>query len=137
MRDSRRITRIATGKEKHAYETTRQIPMKNKFTFQSAFFNLRVLICLSVALAGVFLALLGLGGFCRRASTDANANTNTYLAANINTDTDGYHSSNVHSYTHSHINPNSDTNGNTDASSNTQTPSDSPAASTRVRNAVD
>ena len=109
--------------------------MKNKVTFQSAFFNLRVFICLSVALAGVFLALLGLGGFCSRASTDANANT--YLAANINTDTDGYPSSNVHSYTHSHINPNSDTNGNTDASSNTQTPSDSPAASTRVRNAVD
>lgn len=68
--------------------------MKNKFTFQSAFFNLRVLICLSVALVGVFLALLGLGGFCSRASTDANANTNTYLYtnrdANINIDTDGY-----------------------------------------------
>ncbi len=107
--------------------------MKNKFTFQSAFFNLRVLICLSVVLAGVFLALLGLGGLCSRANTYLCTNRDT----NINTDTDGYASSNVHCYTHSHINPNSDANGNTDASSNTQTLSDSPAASTQVRNAVD
>src|SRR5467141_1974783 len=37
--------------------------MKKKSTSQSAFFNLRVLIGLFVFLAGVFLALLGLGAF--------------------------------------------------------------------------
>ena len=36
--------------------------MKKKSTSQPAFFNLRVLIGLAVVLAGVFLALLGLGG---------------------------------------------------------------------------
>ena len=37
--------------------------MKKKSTSQSAFFNLRVLIGLFVVLAGVFLALVGLGAF--------------------------------------------------------------------------
>ena len=37
--------------------------MKNKSTSQSAFFNPRVLIGLSMVLAGVFLALLGFSPF--------------------------------------------------------------------------
>src|ERR1700758_4767350 len=37
--------------------------MKKKSTSLSAFFNLRVLFGLSIALAGVFLALLGFGAF--------------------------------------------------------------------------
>src|SRR5438874_12390194 len=37
--------------------------MKKKSASQSAFFNLRVLIGLFVVLAGVFLALAGLGAF--------------------------------------------------------------------------
>ena len=37
--------------------------MKKKSTSQSAFFNLRVLIGLFIALAGVFLALVGFGAF--------------------------------------------------------------------------
>jgi hypothetical protein len=41
--------------------------MKKKSTSQSAFFNLRVLIGLSMVLAGVFLALLGFGAFSAQA----------------------------------------------------------------------
>src|SRR4029077_20072688 len=37
--------------------------MKKKSTSQSAFYNLRLLIGLFIVLAGVFLALLGFGGF--------------------------------------------------------------------------
>ena len=37
--------------------------MKKKSSSQSAFFNVRVLIRLFIILAGIFLALLGLGGF--------------------------------------------------------------------------
>jgi len=37
--------------------------MKKKSTSQSAFFNLRVLLGLGLALAGMFLALLGFGAF--------------------------------------------------------------------------
>jgi hypothetical protein len=46
--------------------------MKKKSTSLSAFFNLRVLFGLSIALAGVFLALLGFGAFSD-ASAQANA----------------------------------------------------------------
>ena len=46
--------------------------MKKKSTSQSAFFNLRVLLGLVLALAGVFLALLGFGAFSN-ASAQANA----------------------------------------------------------------
>src|SRR5438552_7326615 len=46
--------------------------MKNKSTSQSAFFNLRVLFGLVLALAGVFLALLSVGAFSN-ASAQANA----------------------------------------------------------------
>ena len=48
--------------------------MKQKSTSQSAFFNLRVLIGLSVVLAGVFLALLGFGTFSAQAQQNS---TNT------------------------------------------------------------
>src|SRR5436309_11206483 len=41
--------------------------MKKKSTSQSAFFNFRLLIGLFIALAGVFLALLGFGGFSAQA----------------------------------------------------------------------
>jgi len=46
--------------------------MKKKSTSQSAFFNLRVLLGLVLALAGVFLALLSVGAFSN-ASAQANA----------------------------------------------------------------
>ena len=46
--------------------------MKKKSTSQSAFFNLRVLLALVLALAGVFIALLGFGAFSN-ASAQANA----------------------------------------------------------------
>ena len=47
--------------------------MKKKSTSQSAFFNLRVLIGLSVFLAGVFLALLGFGTFSGLTASSAQA----------------------------------------------------------------
>ena len=47
--------------------------MKKKSTSQSAFFNLRVLIGLSVFLAGVFLALLGVGTFSGLTASSAQA----------------------------------------------------------------
>src|SRR5260370_1891654 len=47
--------------------------MKTKSTSQSAFFNLRVLIGLFVVLAGVFLALVGLGTFSGLAASSAQA----------------------------------------------------------------
>src|SRR5437899_7891584 len=46
--------------------------MKNKSTSQSAFLNLRILLGLVLALAGVFMALLGFGAFSN-ASAQANA----------------------------------------------------------------
>jgi hypothetical protein len=47
--------------------------MKKKSTSQSAFFNLRVLIGLSVVLTGVFLALIGLGMFSGLIASSAQA----------------------------------------------------------------
>ena len=47
--------------------------MKKKSTSQSAFFNLRVLIGLCIALGGVFLALLGLGAFSALTASNAQA----------------------------------------------------------------
>jgi len=47
--------------------------MKNKSTSQSAFFNLRILIGLFIVLAGVFLALLGLGTFSGLTANSAQA----------------------------------------------------------------
>src|SRR5437773_10894557 len=47
--------------------------MKKKSTSQSAFFNIRVLIGLSVVLAGVFLALIGLGTFSGLTASSAKA----------------------------------------------------------------
>jgi len=46
--------------------------MKKKSTSQSAFFNLRVLLGLVLALGGVCIALLGIGAFSN-ASAQANA----------------------------------------------------------------
>jgi hypothetical protein len=51
-----------------------RIIMKKKTTPQSAFFNLRVLTGLSLALAGVFLGVLGFGQF------SAQAQSRTYAA---------------------------------------------------------
>src|SRR5437660_3951998 len=50
--------------------------MKKKSTSQSAFFNLRVLIGLSVVLAGAFLALIGLGTFSGLTASSAQAQQN-------------------------------------------------------------
>ncbi len=47
--------------------------MKKKSAPQSAFFNLRLLIGLFVVLAGVFLALLGLGAFSAQAQQNYTA----------------------------------------------------------------
>jgi multisubunit Na+/H+ antiporter MnhC subunit len=47
--------------------------MKKKSTSQSAFFNLRVLIGLSIVLAGVVLALIGLGTFSGLTASSAQA----------------------------------------------------------------
>src|SRR5206468_6599035 len=47
--------------------------MKTKSTSQSAFFNLRVLIALFMVLAGVFLALVGLGTFSGLTASSAQA----------------------------------------------------------------
>src|SRR6266567_2837685 len=47
--------------------------MKKKSTSQSAFFNLRVLVGLCIALAGVFLALAGLGTFSALTASNAQA----------------------------------------------------------------
>src|SRR6266513_216630 len=47
--------------------------MKKKSASQSAFFNLRVLIGLFVVLAGVFLALAGLGTFSAITANSAQA----------------------------------------------------------------
>src|SRR5262252_6031308 len=47
--------------------------MKKKSTSQSAFFNLRVLIGLSVVLVGVSLALIGLGTFSGLTASSAKA----------------------------------------------------------------
>ena len=50
--------------------------MKKKSTSQSAFFNLRVLIGLFIVLAGVFLALIGLGTFSGLTASSAQAQQN-------------------------------------------------------------
>src|SRR5213075_577063 len=50
--------------------------MKKKSTSQSAFFNVRVLIGLFVVLAGVFLALIGLGTFSGLTASSAQAQQN-------------------------------------------------------------
>jgi hypothetical protein len=47
--------------------------MKKKSTSQSAFFNLRVLIGLFIVLAGVVLALIGLGTFSGLTASSAQA----------------------------------------------------------------
>src|SRR4029453_1678832 len=56
--------------------------MKKKSTSQSAFFNLRVLIGLSVFLAGVFLALLGFGTFSGLTASSAQAQQKAKIIIN-------------------------------------------------------
>ena len=53
--------------------------MKKKSTSQSAFFNWRVLIGLSVVLAGVFVALIGLGAFSGLTANTAQAQTHKII----------------------------------------------------------
>src|SRR5437879_9095480 len=53
--------------------------MKKKSSSQSAFFNLRVLLGLFMVLAGVFLALLGLGVFSAQAQAQKNDISAKYL----------------------------------------------------------
>src|SRR5947199_2018 len=58
--------------------------MKTKFseTNRSAFFNLRVLIALFIVLAGLSLALAGLGGFSAVAPNTAQAHRNHQIITN-------------------------------------------------------
>ena len=53
--------------------------MKKKSASKSAFFNLRVLIGLFIALAGVFLALVGLGAFAANSASTAQAQQGTKI----------------------------------------------------------
>src|SRR5437870_10462185 len=50
--------------------------MKQKSTSQSAFFNVRVLMGLFIVLAGVFLALIGLGTFSGLTASSVQAQQN-------------------------------------------------------------
>src|SRR5229473_6558088 len=56
--------------------------MKKKSASQSAFFNLRVLIGLFIVLAGVFLALAGLGAFSALAASMAQAQQKNKIITN-------------------------------------------------------
>jgi dockerin type I repeat protein len=56
--------------------------MKKKSASQSAFFNLRLLIGLSMVLAGVFLALAGLGAFSALAASMAQAQQKNKIITN-------------------------------------------------------
>jgi multisubunit Na+/H+ antiporter MnhC subunit len=57
--------------------------MKKKSSSQSAFFNLRVLIGLFVFLAGIFLALAGLGTFSAVTASIAQAQQNYIITNSI------------------------------------------------------
>jgi H+/gluconate symporter-like permease len=52
--------------------------MKKKSTSQSAFFHMRILIGLFIAVSGVFLALLAFGTFSARATPATNAAQGNY-----------------------------------------------------------
>src|SRR5882672_8235904 len=56
--------------------------MKKKHTAQSAFFRLRVLIGLFIVLAGVFLALSGLGAFSALRASMAQAQQQNKIITN-------------------------------------------------------
>src|SRR5206468_10502830 len=56
--------------------------MKKKSTSQSAFLNLRVLTGLFIVLAGVFLALIGLGTFSGVTATSAQAQQKPHIIIN-------------------------------------------------------
>ena len=57
--------------------------MKKKSNSQSAFLNLRVFIGLFIALAGVFLALLGAGAFSSATAQGPNQNPGSQSVDNI------------------------------------------------------
>ena len=59
--------------------------MKKKSTSQSAFFNPRVLIGLFIVLAGVFLALIGLGTFSGLTASSAQAQQKPKIITNSTT----------------------------------------------------
>src|SRR5213083_3588287 len=69
--------------------------MKNKSTSQSAFFNLRVLIGLFIVLAGVFLALIGLGTFSGLTANSAKAQQ-THKIINIKGLPPGFDCATIH-----------------------------------------
>src|SRR5215469_9185769 len=69
--------------------------MKKKSTSQSAFFNLRLLIGLSVVLIGVFLALIGLGTFSGLTASSAQAQQN-HKIINIQGLPPGFDCSKIH-----------------------------------------
>src|SRR5437879_7138108 len=56
--------------------------MKKKSASQSAFFNLRVLIGLFIVVAGVFLALAGLGTFSAVTANSAQAQQKSHIITN-------------------------------------------------------
>src|SRR5437667_846777 len=69
--------------------------MKKKSTSQSAFFNLRVLIGLFIVLAGVFLALIGLGTFSGLTASSAKAQQ-THKIINIKGLPPGFDCATIH-----------------------------------------
>src|SRR5256886_11537693 len=69
--------------------------MKKKSTSQSAFWNLRVLLGLSVVLAGVFLALIGLGTFSGLTASSAKAQQ-THKIINIKGLPPGFDCATIH-----------------------------------------
>ena len=71
MRRISKLQLIQTPRRK-----TNPLHMRKKSNSQSAFFNLRVLIGLFIVLAGVFLALIGLGTFSGLTASSAQAQQN-------------------------------------------------------------
>src|SRR5436309_13468856 len=69
--------------------------MKQKSTSQSAFFNLRVLIGLFVVLAGVFLAVIGVGTFSGLTASSAKAQQ-THKIINIQGLPPGFDCATIH-----------------------------------------
>src|ERR1043166_498528 len=61
--------------------------MKKKSDSQSAFFNLRVLFGLFIALAGVFLALVGAGAFSRASAQDSSQNPGVQVTPSYHNET--------------------------------------------------
>src|ERR1041385_2422187 len=70
--------------------------MKKKSASRSAFFNIRVVIGLFVLLAGVFLALAGLGTFSANASSSAKAQPKKTKIINIQGLPPGFDCATIH-----------------------------------------